>query len=276
MRDISGANAIVTGASRGLGVQIARRLASEGAHLALAARSAEPLEALRAELLASGVKVVAVPTDVTVASQREDLVQRATDELGSVEILVNNAGLEIMGPYPDLPPARIEEVLAVNLTAAMLLTHAVLPGMQKQGRGHVVNIASGAGKSGIPYGVPYSASKFGLVGATHALRAEYYGSPIGFSVVCPGFVRDEGMYARFEQEGVHAPLVTGTTSPAKVAEAVIDAIKHDRLEVMVNDVPLRPLVVLASALPQLAAPVMKYTGMTDLFRRAGEIQSERH
>jgi short-subunit dehydrogenase len=270
MKDLRGANAIVTGASRGLGVGIARELAGEGVNLALAARSADQLDRVRANLVGLGVKVAAIPADVTVASQRAELLERAAGELGPVDILVNNAGVEMTAAYPDMAPSQIEETIAINLTAAMLLTRAVLPGMLVRGKGHVVNIASAAGKAGVPYSVPYSATKFGLVGATHALRAEYLASPVGFSVICPGFVTDEGIYARYEARGLRAPRMVGTTTPDKVARAVVRAIKRNRVEVLVNDMPLRPLVVLGNALPQAAAPIMKYLGLCDFFRRAAE------
>jgi short-subunit dehydrogenase len=270
MKDLGGANAIVTGASRGLGVGIARHLAAAGVNLALAARSAEQLEQVRDDLVGLGVKAAAIPTDVTVASQRAELVERATGELGPIDILINNAGVEMTAAYQDMDPSEIEETIAINLTAAMLLTRAVLPGMLERGKGHVVNIASGAGKAGVPYGVPYSATKFGLVGATQALRAEHLDSPVGFSVICPGFVTDEGMYARFEAAGLRAPRLVGTTTPDKVARAVVRAIKRNRVEMLVSDMPLRPLVVLGNALPQSAAPLMKGLGLTDFFRRAAE------
>jgi hypothetical protein len=129
-----------------------------------------------------------------------------------------------------------------------------------------VNIASGLGKMAMPFAVSYSATKHGLVGATHALRAEYRGSGVGFSVICPGFVRDDGMYAVHEAGGAVAPRMAGRATPEKVANAVVRAITHDRPEIMVNSAPMRPLVLLMTAFPSLHAPLVKSLGL----RRWGE------
>ena len=217
------ANAIVTGASRGLGVHIARALAISGVNIAVAARSAQQLEAVGAGLVSLGVKAVAIRADVTVAAERQGLVDRAAAELGPIDILVNNAGTELFSRYTDLDPTEIEAMVNLNLTAPLLLIRAVLPGMLDRGRGHIVNLSSAAGKVATPFEAVYSATKFGLVGATHALRAEHLGSPVGFSVVCPGFVRQDGMYARYEAQGLTVPLLVGTTTPQKVASAVLKA-----------------------------------------------------
>jgi short-subunit dehydrogenase len=200
------------------------------------------------------------------------LVERAEAEVGPVDIVVNNAGAERAAAFADLEAEEIAGMIDLNLTSAMLLTLAVLPGMVARGRGHVVNIASAAGKVGCPFAASYSATKFGLVGATQALRAEHHGSPVGFSVICPGFVRDDGMYARYEVAGVRAPLFVGTTTPQKVAKAVLTAITHDRAEVIVNSSPLRPMVVLGTAFPNLAAPLMRYLGLKKMLGRAAEIE----
>jgi short-subunit dehydrogenase len=268
MKEITGATALVTGASRGIGVHIARALAQRGANIALAARSATELEATRDAIAALGVKVVAIPTDVTVASQRGALLERAESEIGPVDILVNNAGIESASAYADFGDEEVERMVAVNLTAALLLTRAVLPGMLTRGRGHVVNIASGLGKMAIPYLSVYSATKHGLVGATQALRAEYRDTPVGFSVVCPGFIRNEGLYARHEADGAVAPRLAGRTTPEKVANAVVQAIVHDRPEVIVNSQPLRPLVLLFTLFPRLHAPMLKAVGISRWSERA--------
>jgi short-subunit dehydrogenase len=209
---------------------------------------------------------VAIPTDLTVASQRRALLEQAESDVGPIDILVNNAGIEAFGKSSELTDESIEQAVLVNLTAALLLTRAVLPGMLSRGRGHVVNIASGLGKMAMPFAVSYSATKHGLVGATHALRAEHRGSGVGFSVICPGFVRDDGMYAVHEAGGAVAPRMAGRATPEKVANAVVRAITHDRPEIMVNSAPMRPLVLLMTAFPSLHAPLVKSLGL----RRWGE------
>lgn len=269
--ELSGTVTVVTGASRGLGVEVAKALAEHGARLALAARSRDALEASREEITATGAEAVAVVADVTSAGDRTRLLEETETALGPVEVLVNNAGVEATGAFDGLDPSTIASVIDVNLTSALLLTREALPGMLDRGRGHVVNMASAAGKVGVPFQVVYSASKFGLVGATAALRAEFLDTPIGFSAVCPGFVTDEGMYARFEERGVRAPRLTGTTSPTKVARAVVRAIERDQAEAIVNDVPLRPMAVLGQVFPGLQALGAKVTGVTEMGRRASSL-----
>jgi short-subunit dehydrogenase len=267
MKDLRGANAIVTGASRGIGVYIARALAQKGVNLSLAARSVDELEQVRAEMEALGVEAVAIPCDVAKSEDRADLLGRTEEELGPIDILVNNAGIERVARFDEAPESDFTESLAVNLEAPILLTRAVVPGMLERGRGHVVNIASGAGKIGVPFATSYCASKHGLVGFTSALRCEYRGQPVGFSVVCPGFVTDVGMYSRWEEAGLGAPKIAGSSTPEKVASVTIDCIEHDRAEVTVNTPPVRPLIVLANMMPSLVPPVMQLLGYSKTFAR---------
>ncbi len=262
--------AVVTGASRGIGVYIARALAEEGANLSLAARSSVELEQVRAEMEALGVTVVATVCDVAGREDRARLIERTEAELGPIDILVNNAGIERVRRFETAPDADFTDTLAVNLEAPILLTRAVVPGMLARGRGHVVNIASGAGKVGVAYGTSYCASKHGLVGFTHALRAEYERSPVGFSVVCPGFVTDTGMYDRWERRGVHAPRIAGSSKPEKVASVTIDCIRKNRSEVIVNTPPVRPLVVLANMFPAITPFLLRTFGYTKSFERVIE------
>lgn len=272
--EIEGKVAVVTGGSRGLGVTVGRALGDAGARVALAARSREDLDAARERVAEHAAEAVAIRADVTDADDRIRLVDEVETALGPIDILVNNAGVEAVDAFDRLEPAAIEAVIGVNLTAALLLTREVLPGMLERRRGHVVNMASAAGKVGAPFQAVYSAGKFGLVGATAALRAEYHDRPVGFSAVCPGFVTDEGMYARFEEQGIRAPRLVGTTSPPKVARAVIRAIEGDRAEVIVNDVPLRPLLVLAQMIPSLQASMTRLTGITEMGRQASEVSRD--
>ena len=265
MDNLRGANAVVTGASRGIGVHIARALAREGVNLSLAARSGRELEEVRAEMERLGVRTIATTCDVASAEDRARLVSRTEAELGPVDILVNNAGIERVGRFDQAPESDFTDTLAVNLEAPILLTRAVVPGMLQRRRGHVVNIASGAGKVGVPFGTSYCATKHGLVGFTAALRSEYHGRPVGFSVVCPGFVTDVGMYRRWEGKGVRAPRIMGTCTPEKVASVTVDCIRRDRAEVIVNTPPVRPLIVLANIVPSVVPPLMRLLGYTKMF-----------
>lgn len=166
--------------------------------------------------------------------------------------------------------------LDVNLLAAVMLTREVVPGMLERGRGHVVQIASGAGKVGVPYAVAYSTSKHGLVGLSNSLRSEYHGSPVGFSVVCPGFVTDTGMYARWEDDGFKAPLMAGRSTPEKVGKVVVRSILKDKAEVIVNTPPIRPLVVLANIAPGITPTLLRLFGYTGVFREVAESNESKH
>ena len=271
MKDLRGTTAIVTGASRGIGVHIARALAKQGVNLSLAARSETELESVRTEVAALGVTAIATKCDVTNADDRARLIERTETELGPVDLLINNAGIETAAHFDKATPDDLVQTLEVNLLAAMLLTRSVLPGMLRRQRGHIVNIASGAGKVGVPFAVAYATSKHGLVGLTNSLRCEYLGNPVGFSVVCPGFVNDTGMYARWEAEGAKAPKIVGRSSPERVAHAVVNCIHKNRGEVLVNRPPLRPLIVLFNVAPRVMPRLMKVFGYTRTFERVTEL-----
>jgi short-subunit dehydrogenase len=210
--------------------------------------------------------------DVVKPEDRARLIERTESELGRIDILVNNAGIERVRRFEEAAEADFTDTLAINLEAPILLTRAVVPGMLARKRGHVVNIASGAGKVGVPYGTSYCASKHGLVGFTNALRAEYHASPVGFSVVCPGFVTDAGMYDRWENRGIKAPKLAGTSSPEKVASVTVSCIEKNRAEVLVNTPPIRPLVVLANIAPGIVPRLMKAFGYSGVFERVIEAE----
>ena len=273
MKFLQGRNAIVTGASRGIGVHIARALAGEGVNLTLAARSTDELNAVRDEISRMGVEAIAIRCDVSNPDERAALVMHSEAELGPTDLLINNAGIETAGNFHMADPAALDRILDVNLTAPMHLIRQVLPGMLQRGRGHIVNISSAAGKTGAPFVGAYSASKHGLVGLTHSLRAEYHDAPVGFSVVCPAFVTDTGMYDRWERGGVSAPKIVGHCSPDAVAKATIRAITKNKAEILVNTPPLRPLITLFNIAPGSAAPLFKKLGYTKMLKRVADLES---
>ncbi|MFD9663624.1 SDR family NAD(P)-dependent oxidoreductase [Rhodococcus sp. NPDC059968] len=155
----------------------------------------------------------------------------------------------------------------LNLTAPMLLTHRVLPRMLSRGAGHVVFVSSLAGKRGGAYIGPYNATKAGLILLTQALRAEYSSSPVGFSVVCPGFVAGVGMYQRFADTGLKASRLVGTTTTDRVAAKIVGAIRHDQPEVIVNSVPIRGVLAFGELAPRLIERVIPLFGTDKFFRR---------
>ncbi|HEX4115829.1 MAG TPA: SDR family NAD(P)-dependent oxidoreductase [Solirubrobacteraceae bacterium] len=267
MKTLQGRTALVTGASGGLGTHLARRLAREGMNVAVSGRRKDALETLAAELGELGVKSVAVAADLSDLSATDVLVDGVEAELGPIDVLVNNAGVESVGAFTSYTPEELTSMVDVNLTAPLLLTHRLTPGMLERGRGHVVFIASMAGKVGPAFSEPYAATKAGLVGLTQSLRAEYLDAPVGFSVVCPGFIAGDGMYARMVEEGHHSNRMMGETTTEKVAEAVVRAIREDRAELLESGAPIRPMLALGQLAPGLVERVAPKFGITEMFRK---------
>ncbi|MCB9689829.1 MAG: SDR family NAD(P)-dependent oxidoreductase [Alphaproteobacteria bacterium] len=251
---IEGKVALVTGASRGLGLAITSALAKRGARLVLAARDGQALEGVVASVRASGGVAEAVPTDLEDADARDRLVREAEERVGPIDLLVNNAGLESIARYEEIDPLDLDRVITLNLTVPMQLVRRVLPGMLERGSGHVVNVASLAGLAVMAHNEAYSASKFGLVGFTRALRAslQHEKRAVSASAVCPGFVTEVGMFANQQREqGATTPAMMGATTPERVAEAVVRATERDLPEVIVAPGPMRPMLAMAMLAPSL-------------------------
>ncbi|HUG89323.1 MAG TPA: SDR family NAD(P)-dependent oxidoreductase [Planctomycetaceae bacterium] len=269
MKRLAGRTAIVTGASAGIGLHVARALAREQMNLVLAARSADTLHGLAAELEQTGVDVLAVPTDVACVSALDRLVERAIGRFGGIDVLVNNAGVEAWRVFHELPVEEIERTIQVNLTAAVVLSRLVVPWMLRSGGGHVVNMSSTAGKQGPAYGAVYGATKAGLIALTQSLRAEYHGSGVSSSVICPGFTDEGGIYERIKRSsGRGTPPWMGRTSADAVARAVVRAIRRDRPDVIVNVPPMRPVFALAELFPSLGGWMVRLATRRFLRRAA--------
>ncbi len=187
----AGRNAIVTGASSGIGRDLATMLASQGANVALVARRAQLLHDLADELTEFGVEALPLVCDVTDQSQVNRAVDKACDEFGTVDIVVNNAGVLIPSLFSEAGVEDLRRMMDVNFFGAVHMTRAVLPIMQDTGRGNIVNIASIAGRRGSATLSGYSASKFALIGFTESLRVELFGSGVTASLVVPASVDTE-------------------------------------------------------------------------------------
>jgi short-subunit dehydrogenase len=266
MKNLQGHVALVTGASGGLGTHIARRLAREGMNVAVSGRREDALAKVVAEIEALGVKSVAVPADLSDLTRVDALIEGVEAGLGPIDVLVNNAGVESIGAFTTYTREELTSMVDVNLTAPLLLTHRLTPGMLERQRGHVVFIASVAGKVGPAFNEPYAATKAGLVALTQSLRAEYLHAPVGFSVVCPGFIAGDGMYARMAANGHRSNRMMGETTTEKVADAVVRAIREDKAEVVESGAPIRPLLALAQLAPGLVERLAPRFGVTELFR----------
>lgn len=240
---IFGKTALLTGATGGLGRTIAQALAQRGAHLVLSSRKQAELEALAAELPGGPHRIAA--GDLGEPGGAEAVL----DEAGAVEILVANAGLPATGDLPSFGEEQIKRALRVNLEAPMLMANRLLPQMLERGAGHLVFIASLAGKAANPRSSVYNATKFGLRGFALGLQSDLGSSGVGASLVSPGFVRQAGMFA---DSGAKPPPGLGTASPEQVAEAVAEAIQHNRVEIAVAPLLQRSLAHVGSVAPRIA------------------------
>jgi short-subunit dehydrogenase len=257
---IKGARALVTGATGGIGQEIARALHAEGADLVLSGRRAEILEPLAKEL---GAQIVLADlADL-------DDVARLLTEAGPIDILVANAALPASGLLQEYTQEQILRNVSVNLTVPILMAQDSAAGMVERGHGHIVLIGSVAGKAASAGASMYNATKFGLRGFALALREDLAAEKVGVSIVEPGFVRDAGMFV--EAEGKLPPGVR-TVSPQQVAEKVVKAIKRNKAEVVVAPVELRAGAAIASVFPVFAGKMQKRLGGDKVFETMVEGQ----
>jgi short-subunit dehydrogenase len=258
--NLTGATAIVTGGSRGIGPHIAQALARHGARVALVARTGPELEDNARRLCEAGAEVIAVAADITSADERRAVVDAVENRLGPVDVLVNNAGGDLQREFHNLTENEIQGVLEVNLTSAMILTRLVLPGMLERGRGHVVNISSMAGRVSFPYTEAYAAAKDGLIAFTRVLRADYRSRGVSASTLILGPVSEAGVGARTAAEvGIKLPPV-GLVSPAKVGKLTIRAIRGNKAELAVLPGPGKLLRGLMDRFPALGPAMNRATG----------------
>jgi short-subunit dehydrogenase len=247
--ELRGANVLLTGAGGGLAGYISEALAGQGANLVLSDLPQDSLDQRAAELSAKGAKVEVVASDLAEPEGRVKLIADAEKALGPIDVLVNNAGLEFGGSFHETTSEQISLITRVNLEAVMDLTLRALPGMLERGHGHVVNVASMAGKLPSPYLATYAGTKHGVVGFTHSLRLEYGNSPVGFSAICPIFISKVGMYGRLEHMVGEPPPEMQTMPPEAVGEAVLEAIRENKAEVLVTKGPTKPLIALYALRP---------------------------
>ncbi len=213
--------ALVTGASSGIGAATARELAGRGARVILVARRADRLAEQVAAITGAGGQATAIEADVADPAALERLAREAVAVYGRVDALINNAGMGWPEHFDEMAPEGIERVVSVNLTAPMLLTRLLLPGMLERKRGAIVCVASVAGH--IATDALYSATKFGVRGFALSLRRRLRGTGVNVSIVSPGFIRTEMTAGR------RAPM----PGPEVVATAIANLLAHPRREVIV-------------------------------------------
>ncbi len=183
--------ALVTGASRGIGLAIARRLGRLGARIALCAREQEALARAADSLRKEGIQAAGIPADVSNAAQVAKLVRQTNETLGEIDVLVNNAGIGRFAPLHEFAEEDWDRIVNTNLKGAFLCSKAVAPQMIRRRSGHIINIASLAGKNAFAGGGVYCASKWGLLGMTYCLAEDLRSYGIRASAICPGSVQTE-------------------------------------------------------------------------------------
>jgi short-subunit dehydrogenase len=230
--NLSGARVVITGASRGIGEALATACAARGARVVLVARSHEQIAKLAADLGGE-----AFPADLADATAIEPLVRKIEAD-GPIDVLVNNAGVDLTGELCALPADKIAQLLDVNLLAPILLSRAAIPAMRTRRKGLIMNVSSLASTNAVPGLVPYSSSKAGLSHFTAGLRAELKGTGVKTSLVEIGTVRTPML----DSVTSHPPTVRAFARLARlqllvdldlepVIDAMVDAIEHDRRHV---------------------------------------------
>src|SRR5512133_2813280 len=217
MTTLDGKVALVTGASRGIGAAVARRLAAEGVKLGLASRRGDDLGIADA---------VARPCDVRDAAQVEAIVSATVNEFGRLDILVPNAGVGAYGPFLELSPEHLEEMIDVNVKGTLYAVRAALPHLLESGESDLVTIASEAGRRGLPLEAVYCASKFAQVGFTRALDHELRERGVRCTNICPGGVATDFAMGRGRTPDM--PELAGMMRPEDVAEVVLFVLTRPR------------------------------------------------
>ncbi len=232
-KPLSGAVALVTGASRGIGRAITQRLAALGSSVGICGRDLAALAESVALLEKSGAKVFSQVADITQASDVASLVAKTEAALGPVTILVNNAGIGLFGPAHEKTEADWDRVLDTNLKSVFLVSRAVTPSMIRRGAGDIINISSLAGKNTFANGGIYCASKWGVMGLSGCMAEDLREHGVRVSVICPGSVATE-----FSTRGPKD--ASKVLSPKDVAHAV-EAIVTQRPQSFLSEIHLRPL-----------------------------------
>lgn len=242
---LSGKVVAITGASSGIGAATARAFADAGAHVALAARRADRIEAIADELRAQGASAVAIPTDITDEASANAFIAGTQEQLGGLDVLVNNAGLMLLGPVNGGNTEAWRQMLDVNCLGLLYCTHAALPIMREQRSGHIVNVSSVAGRTAAAGVAVYNLTKWGVVGFSEALRQEGLRHGIRVTLVEPGFVETELQSHNDGDERIAAMMAARKEEIGKVldAEDIADAIVYACAappHVSMNELLIRP------------------------------------
>ena len=239
--DFTGRVALVTGGSRGLGLILARQLVGEGARVAICARDEAELNRAKAELQARGGDVLAVQCDVTVKAQVDEMIRGVIGHFGQIDVLINNAGIIQVAPMEEMTLADYEEAMQTHFSGPLYTTLAALPAMRGRRQGRIVNITSIGGKVPAPHLLPYTASKFALVGFSEGLRAELAKDNVFVTTVAPGLFRSGSprnatFKGRHHEEYAWFSAADATSGlsidPNVLAERILNAARYGQAELI--------------------------------------------
>src|ERR1041384_1424909 len=262
--DLKDKTVLITGGSRGLGLVMAREFAREGSRLVLCARDEQELDQARLDLEKHHAEVMVVPCDITNKQDVNEMISTVNTRFGAVDVLVNNAGVIQVGPIEVMTEEDFEHAMKVHFWGPLNTILAVLPTMLQQRSGRIVNISSIGGKVSVPHLVPYSASKFALVGLSKGLRAELMKDGIKVTTVCPGLMRT-GSPRNADFKGKHhleyawfsisdaLPLLT--VSAENAARQVVRACKRGQAELVIS-VPAKVAVLFESLFPEAMSQIL--------------------
>jgi NAD(P)-dependent dehydrogenase (short-subunit alcohol dehydrogenase family) len=263
-QSLEGEVAVVTGGSRGLGLLLARELAREGCRVAICARDPRELTEAARLLAGEGLEALTVPCDVSSREQVEEMMRRVRQDLGEVDLLVNNAGIIQVGPVESMEEVDFRRSLDVMYWGVVYPTLAVLPRMRSRRRGRIVNVTSIGGKIAVPHLLPYSAAKFAAVGFSEGLRAEMQGAGVVVTTVVPGLMRTGShLAAQFKgnDAGEFAWFALGATMPGvsmdaeRAARRIVTATRRGEPEVILS-VPANLAVRLHGVFPGLTSDLV--------------------
>jgi short-subunit dehydrogenase len=241
--DLKGKVILITGGSRGLGLVLARMLAARGARLAICGRTKETLEKAKKELEWFGPGVLALPVDVTDTQQVDQMIRDVVTHYGRIDVLINNAGTIQVGPEDALNLEDYEKAMRTNFWASLYTMLSTIPYFKAQHQGRIVNITSIGGKVAVPHLLPYTASKFALMGLSEGLHTELKKHNILVTTVVPGLMRTgspvhitvkgnhEAEYTWFKAAASSAVLAV---KPERAAARIIDALEYGKPEVMIS------------------------------------------
>lgn len=262
--DLRGKTVLVTGGSRGLGLVLAREFAVNGARVAICARDEEELQQASEDLESRGAEVMSVKCDVTNVPEVEEMVTRVRERFGKIDVLVNNAGTIQVGPLEVMKHEDFEHAMRTHFWGPLNTILAVLPEMRERQEGRIVNISSIGGKIAVPHLVPYSASKFALVGLSKGLFAELRKDGIVVTTVCPGLMRT-GSPRNANFKGKHreeyawfsiSDSLPGISIKAeRAARQIVDACKQGRAELIIT-AQAKMAVTFDALFPEMSAELM--------------------